>query len=432
MKRIFAAVVSVIMTAVCLFGLAGCGGDEANITIKFWNPITGPDSVYMQDLVDQFNKDNRGEIKVDADPLAEAAHYTRITTSFQDNSSADIALVHQSRLASLDDAGKLRDMTDFLASIGVKSDDYVGDVWTNCSFDGKMKAAPYDVLPIILYYNRDLIPDGYTEEQILADDFSIELMREMMAAAYVHSGRPTNITYGMAFNYSFTDSMFMSFYAQLDGDIVSADDPTEPLYSNASGYAAAEAVKSIALVTDSEGRKVCSASGSDHLNIFGQGRALFTIDGIWSAPDAVDSVNCGTVMLPKIQDADARKCSADGHSFVMFENSNTSDERDAAIVKFMKYLIDNSGRWCEGGKIAARKDIASDTEYQKLEWAHMSNRLDNIKLPVIVYTFDEITKPIGRELSKVCEDKAGAPTAMKAIQDAADAGRQAAKAIRGE
>ena len=73
MKRILAAALSCVLLAGSAVGFAACTNeddqlrDAADVTITFWNPITGPDAKYMQDLVSQFNTANEGSIYVEAD-----------------------------------------------------------------------------------------------------------------------------------------------------------------------------------------------------------------------------------------------------------------------------------------------------------------------------------------------------------------------------
>lgn len=174
--KLFAVSIAAFMTAATMAGLASCGGDdalksEAKVTLSYWNSISGSDSEYMQNLVRDFNEDYKGEIYVENDTLLEDAHYQRILTSFTDASTADICLVHKSRLAAFERQERLRDMTEIISSAGISADDYVSDVWDSGVFDDKVYALPYDVLPVVLYYNRELIPEGYTEEQIRSDDF---------------------------------------------------------------------------------------------------------------------------------------------------------------------------------------------------------------------------------------------------------------------
>lgn len=416
-KKIIAAVLSCTMIAGCVVGMAACGegssSTDAAVTISFWNPITGPDAEYMQVLIKNFNAEHEGKIYVNDTAKAEDTHYTNISNSFNDNSSPDLAIIHKSRIAYYEHNSKLRDMTALTQTIGLDSDLYVGDSWTSCEFDGKMYAVPYDVLPTLLFYNRNLIPEGKKdkwEAEITSEDFTIDRMCEMMSEVYVDSSRNANKVYGMAFNYANTDSMFISFLNQLGETVVSADDPYTAIYNSANGLLAAETVKKIPDTIDANGKKVCSESGSDHLNAYKQGRALFTIDGIWSAPGACDETNnkidTGVVRLPKVNASATRNVSGDGHCFAMFNTvKDTSDEKDAAVAELVKYLIDNSDYWCQGGKVAARSDFASNADYLALEWGHLSNELDYIISPVKVYTYSTIVSPIGLHVSNYVENK---------------------------
>lgn len=401
-----------------------------NVTISFWNPITGPDSTYMQELVKEFNDAYLGKIKVNVDSQAEDSHYQRINTSFSDNSTADLTMIHKSRIPAFYRANKLRDMTALLDSQGIKKEDYVGDLWDSGVFDDKVYGMVYDVLPMVLYYNRNLIPEGYSEETILSDDFTLDVMLEMMKDAYVDAPMSTRKTYGMAFNYGYTENMFLSFLAQQNVKAVEESNPLEPTYACQEGYNAAEAVMSIPLTLNENNIKVSSESGSDHLNTFCQGRALFTIDGIWSAPDAckkTERVNAGVALFPKINSSVERKVFGDGHSLVMFNNNSVSSEKDEAISIFIKYLIDNSAVWCKGGKVAALEDISLDAEYNQLEWGYLSSKLEQIESPTKVYTYDTITNPIGKWVSKLCE---GTETDVKhCIDSAAKEGKETASAL---
>ena len=405
-------------------GLCACGGEEntiddsievnikdvdlENVQITFWNPITGPDAVYMQELIKNFNTAYKGKIEVKADSQSETNHYQRILTSFTDNSTADLCMVHKSRLSTYHRANKLRDMTNMVNQLSLKAEDYVGDNWSSGEFDGKMYGITYDILPIVLFYNRNLIPTGYTEEDILSEDFTIEKMLEMMKAAYKDAPINNKKVYGMAFNYGYTENMFISLLNQQGAHVVDPANPTVPTYANEAGYAAAEALRSIPFTTTSDGKKTASESGTDHLSVFMQGRALFTIDGIWSAPDAcnkeyLDKLNAGVALLPKINASANRSVFADGHSFVMFNTNSMNADKELAISVFIEYLIENSSYWCQSGKISSRSDVALNEDYQSLEWAYLSNKLSSFVSPDKVYTFDTLANPIGKYVAELCE-----------------------------
>lgn len=406
--------------------------DLENVQVSFWNPITGPDAVYMQDLIKNFNDAYKGKIEIKADSQAEANHYQRILTSFSDNSTADLCMVHKSRLSTYHRANKLRNMTSLLEEIEVKEEDYVADNWSSGEFDGKMYGITYDILPIVLFYNRNLIPEGYTEDMILSEDFTVDTMLEMMKLAYKDAPIANKKVYGMAFNYGYTENMFISFLNQQGAHIVDPANPTVPTYANEAGYAAAEALRSIPFTKNADGIKTASESGTDHLNVFMQGRALFTIDGIWSAPDAcnkeyLEKLDAGVALLPKVNETANRSVFADGHSLVMFNNSSMNADKDLAMQIFIEYLIDNTAYWCQGGKIASRSDVYEDESYKQLEWAYLSNKLSSFVSPDKVYTFDTLSNPIGKYVAELCE---GTLTDVKAaIDQAAQDAKQAAEKI---
>lgn len=378
------------------------------VTISFWNPITGPDSGYLQGLVTTWNNKFGKAININNSSLDEDDHYQRILTSFSDNSTADLCIVHKSRLATYKRSNKLRDMTDLLEDAGIEESQYIPAVWKGGKFDEKMYALPYDLIPTVLYYNKLLIPEGYSESDITSDSFTFENMYEMMKAAYVHAPRSSQRTYGMAFNYAYTEEPFLTVLYSLGGELVNKDNPTQPLFNSSNGFEATKAIESLPFTLTSQGRKTSSDSGSDHRVIFSQGRALFTMDGLWSTEALVkhnDKVDTGLTFLPKVSAEAARLGYSDSHTFVTFANKNVSAHRDGAIKLLLKYFVHNSAYWMKSGKVAARIDTTQDEDYKSLMWSFVSDEMTNICIPESIYTYNAISGVLGKTISKICEGK---------------------------
>ena len=377
------------------------------VNLKLWTPITGPDSGYLQNLVAKWNAKFGDYLKITSDPLSEKDHYVRIITSLSDNSTADLTLIHQSTVASYQKTGKLRPMDEMLSSAGIQKDQYLSTFWDKNVYDGHSYALAYDLLPTLLFYNKKLIPEGFSEAMIQSEDFTVEKMREMMKAAYVHDNMTAKRTYGMAFNYAFTEKPFLSFLYEQGGKPVDAAQPTTALFNDEKGVAAATALMNIPQTFNESGKKVASESGADHLDIFGRGRALFTIDGLWSSSDAIvhnDYVDAGVAFLPKVAERSGnKKTYADSHCFVSFTNKNNSSHRDKAMSLVLQYFVDNSAYWCQGGKVAVRNDTQQSEIYKKLEWSFASDHLSDICLPESIYTYNSMVSLLGEYCSKLCE-----------------------------
>ncbi|MCR4561697.1 MAG: extracellular solute-binding protein [Bacilli bacterium] len=379
---------------------------ESPVNIKFWNPITGPDAGNLQNLVRFWNDTYGNYIKISNDPLAENDHYTRLLTSFADNSTADLTIIHSSRVPIFQKQGKLRPMTNMLSKVGIAKEQYLESIWNASVYGGDVYALAWDIIPTVFYYNRYLLPEGYTEEMIHSDDFTVETMREMMKAAYVHNPVLSKRTYGMAFNYAFTENPFISMLYQMGGKPVEEANPTVPTFNGAEGVAAAEALRSIPFTQTSDGYKAASESGSNHLNIFRQGRALFTIDGLWSTNSLVaknEQIDTGVAFLPKVDETATRSTYGDSHVFATFTNNSQSDHKDNAIGLVMKFLVDNSIEWYKGGKVAVRNADIENATYKAMPWAFISQKLDKVVLPQKLYTYSTITGTTGEYISKLCE-----------------------------
>ena len=407
---------------------------ENPVSISFWNPITGPDSGYLQGLVKTWNDKYGNAISINNSSLDEEDHYQRILTSFSDNSTADLTIVHKSRLATYRRADKLRDMTSLIQSAGIEESQYIPTVWNGGKFDNKMYALPYDLIPTVLYYNKLLIPEGYSEEDITSDSFSFDTMYEMMKAAYVDAPRSAQKTYGMAFNYAYTEEPYLTVLYSLGGNLVTSDEPTQPLFNSIVGFKAAKAIESLPFTVNSQGRKTSSDSGSDHRVIFASGRALFTFDGLWSTEALVkhtDKVDTGLAFLPKVSEEAAKLGYSDSHTFVTFKNKNVSTHRDGAIKLLLKYFVHNSTYWMRSGKVAARIDTTQDEDYKSLLWSFVSDEMSKILIPESIYTYKAISGVLGKTISKMCEGEGSSHTRYTdtVIQSMLDQGVQEAKEI---
>lgn len=404
-------------------------GKGSKTTLSFYDPISGNDSGYLQALVHKWNRAFGKSYFIQQNSNTESIHYQKIDTNLNNNTAPDIAIIHNTRVPYYQGRGKLRDMTSWAEDTGIKEEDYIEGSYSSGIFEGKLYSLIYDMIPTFLFYNKKLIPEGYTEEDIQAEEFTVETMLEMAKASYEYNHENVNKTkYGVAFNYAFTEQPFLNFLYQQEGRVVSPSNYKKAAYNSTKGYNAAEALKNIAN-TYVDGHHISQLSGDDHITIFANGRALFTIDGIWQEENLLlhnDVVDTGMTLLPRINIVSGeRNTYADGHCLVSYVNKKQSGIRDIGIKLFIKYLVDNSAFWCQGGKMAVRKDTLESELYQNLEWYFVSKEEVKVSTPEKKRTFSYLIKTMPNYVSKLCE---GTLTNVQdAINSAASEGEELVK-----
>ncbi|MCR4880120.1 MAG: extracellular solute-binding protein [Bacilli bacterium] len=407
-------------------------GLDSGTIISFFNPITGNDSGYLQSLVNLWNRKFGKSYFINATSNTEATHYQKIDNNINSSTAPDLAIVHNSYVSYYQHRNNLRDITTMMSDVGIKEEDYVDNTYVNGVYDGKLYALIYDLIPTFLFYNKTLLNElGYSEEEVLAEDFTVDKMMEMSKKAYVHNTVLSKIRYGFAFNYAFTEQPFLNFLYQQDGSVVSISSPKRAKFNEARGYKAAEALKKISNTYTDDGYRVSQVSGDDHIDVFSMGRALFTIDGIWQEENLLlhnDKVETGITFFPKVSNESMKRNTfANSHSLACFSNKTTSSVKDVGLKYFMKFLVDNSAYWCQGGKVAVRKDALESETYKSLPWAFVSNKMELLAIPERVYTYTYLIKKLPEYVSLLCENGGDFDACSSAVDNAAREGETLAK-----
>ena len=313
-----------------------------------------------------------------------------------------------------------------MASQSIEAEDYDATAWQNGVFDGGLYAIPYDLIPVVLYYNKDLIPEGCTEQDIL-DGLTFDEFDDMVrkATADPDPNDTSDNIYGWAFNYAQTSLYFNNWLAQAGQFLVEEDDPTEPTFNTDEGLQIATALN------DLVDAGTVTRSGTNHFTVFQQGRALFAIDGVWqmtSADYAAESIglNYGMAGMP-IMFGDTSKVLTRSHCFTMLENNDSTEEKRQATIFFIRYLIEHSMYWMASGKLSVRNDVAQLDEYQALPVASVEQEL--VTMP-LVSTYGIMKNEINETMALLCEGDIATP--QEAITRAYNDAREQAQTAAGQ
>ena len=85
-------------------------------------------------------------------------YYEKLSVAVVANSAPDVALMHATKIAEFIEGEFLRELTpDELNAAGIYAEDYFPVPWQASTYDGKVYAVPFDIHPIGLYINRQLL-----------------------------------------------------------------------------------------------------------------------------------------------------------------------------------------------------------------------------------------------------------------------------------
>lgn len=385
------------------------------ITLNFWNGFTGPDGEDMKKIVDEFNKEFEGEIKVKTETMQWGVFYDKIRTVVSQGQAPDVAIMHLDQMPGMAKNGILYELDELAADLDMTEDEFIPAVWNAGIYEGKRYAIPLDVHPIALYYNVDLLNEaGYDAPPTTWDEF-LEMSLAMTKGDQ----------YGFAMPVLWPSQLiYFSALYQHGGESVSPDG-LEPLYNSEAGI---EALQKLTDLVHEYKVSPKDIQQDGEVTLFRQGKVGFHMNGIWmiNGFKEQEGLNFATAPIPTMGDTQAAW--AGSHNFVLPKQKKEDPAKQAAAMKFIKYVADNSLAWAKAGQIPAKNSVNQSAEFLALE--HQANIAK--QAPYLVFapaspTYVEAWVPAEEavQLSIL-----GQKTPEQALNDAADRGKKEAAAAK--
>lgn len=330
-----------------VFMLAGCGSKKDAKTITFWNPLTGDDGAYMDNMVKEYNKTDP-EYPVKA--VVTSDMYTKIYTVMNSKKDVpDLTLIHADRVPGFVQSDMLEPMDDVIKDkTEINADNYLPQAWSAGTVDGKQYTVPLDIHSSAMYYNIDLMKEygveSFLDDNVVTFDEMMSLQGKMKDGDYV-------------VNNALLSWCILAQIVNLGGDISDADG--NPTVNTPEMKEALEALKEVAAAG------LMTPNGEDGYLMFQSGNVLFSTDGTWTstAHDAVEGLNYGVTNIYAFS-PDKFTNRGSSHMFSMLKNEERTDEKEAGIADFIEYIRENSMEWAKAGQIVASKEVIESDEFK--------------------------------------------------------------------
>lgn len=370
MKKVLALVLALSM-------MLGMTSALAETTIEFWTVFTGDDGATLQGLINQFNEEHAGTIKVNHTAIAAADLYTKLPLAVQTGEGIpDLMIGHVERLPKLAGDGVLTDV-EYLLENGVDAANYPANVLERTNIDGYQYGIPWDFNAGVCYVNLDLLAK-YGMESVLDDQYVTFDEVKAVGEAIKTAGESDSVK---AVNYYGSLNGYLPRYEELGGVLVDAEgnltiDPViwgqmiagmRELYTL--GYAVAQ---------------------EDDANAaFIGGKLVFYEAGTWTNAtlQQMEGLNYTAVAMP-CYSPETALCRSGSHTWMQPDNEDRTEETDKAVAAFVDWMGAHSLAWAtEAGQVPLYKAVTEMPEFQALPQTFLAEAFMSEHIHVYTYYY---------------------------------------------
>jgi len=360
----------ILTVALATVMLAACGGNSGNsgssggssggpVTLT-WFMWSGSDVeknawLHVADMVTQ----KYPNIKIEFQTTPFNDYWTKLTTQAASGTTPCVIGLQGQRAPQF--GNLLIPLDDYMSKAGVKAEDYVPSITKGLQFDGKQVALPYDVGPLVVFYNKDAFKAaglkepaiGWTTDEFMAD--AKALTKPPKYGFWAQS----DISALMPWVLSSSGKSALNADGKLD-----VDNPE--WHASAQWYTDLVSKEKVAPQIPSANSSTASADQ------FLAGNAYMRLDGPWDLINAWEQAKFKVGIAPMPAGASGSKTWSDGSGFGVTKDCKNPDEAFQAVSVMVgadaeKYLGD-AGRaypalisaqssWYEGNKTQDVKPI---------------------------------------------------------------------------
>jgi multiple sugar transport system substrate-binding protein len=326
-----------------------------NVELTLWNPFTGPDGDFFQQIVDDFNGATP-ECQITVETKVGGEYAAQLEAAASANELPHIIAAGYDALPGHVENGIVVPIDDFAEQGGYGPDMFPEAIWNAGEWKGARVGIPIDTHTMNLYYNKALFEEaGLDPESPPTDQESFEeaitaISENTEASGYqvVGSGPGGNFLAGI---------QFAALFYQGGGEWTN-EDYTEVTFNSEAGVQAAEYLAHLASDLDAP-----VVESDAEINAFQQGENGMVMSGIWETTRYSEALgeDLGVAPIPSIF--------GDGtwggsHNLALTSAGAEDENAKACAYYFIDWFSQNSLEWGAAGQIPARNEVRESDEFQ--------------------------------------------------------------------
>lgn len=366
--------------------LSAGGSAQTPITLTFMTPLTGADGVYMDALVEAFNRDHP-HIQVTHLVVNGGVEYnTKVATGIASGSAPEILYIRKFDMGRFLEYFHTFTPDELRETYGIDVKDIYPSLMDGLILDGAVYGIPNDAWIYMFSYNRahfqeaGLDPDNppATGEEFVA------AAQQLTSIANPAEGRWPIFVYPDAWDW-------LNWLYQLGGDLLTPDG-RQAAFNTEAGV---EALRFIVDLVHTY--QVAPMEPGDAVLAFRNGDISMRIFGVWDINAFAEALgdDYGVAPVPQIGPEPAVFSGTHVLALpaVMVEDPATLD----AAMTFVKYAYEHQLDWVAAGQTPSRISVAESADFaeQLPHQYRVAQQLSYVKsppyLPVLAEVLDEVT-----------------------------------------
>ncbi|WP_051139716.1 ABC transporter substrate-binding protein [Aestuariimicrobium kwangyangense] len=352
---------------------SGSGGAEGydgpEVTLQYWNGLTGGDGPIMKKLVGEFMKANP-KIKVVTTAIAWADFFQKLPAAVSNGKGPEIALMHVSDIATMGARKVIQPIDDVIKGLNLSESDFPSNVWKAAFYNNDQYAMPLDLHPAGLYYNTTVM------EKVGLDPTKPPTTKdEFMAALDACKSKGVQGYWVSALSVGGLVAQSMIFQ---NGGYMEDETGTKTGFGD---QAAIDAITFFKSLIDG-GYSPKNAAGDADWVSFQNDKAAFMINGPWMVTPCkeISKLKWGCAPVPIL--GKDQKTWGGSHCFTLpVQKSNDANKQKAARV-FLNWMGNHSVGWAEAGMVPARTSVRDSEEFKKYsEVTQFEKMIDWVQFP---------------------------------------------------
>lgn len=345
------------------FILGACGNNSSeksdgssDVTLTFWNGFTASDGEILQEIVNDFNKENDKNITIEMDIMTWANLNEKLPPAISSNTAPDFIALNYSDFAQYVANGAVQDVEDFWDYDGVDKSDFTETAVELGTVDEKQYFVPMQVQGMYTYWNKDLF-----EAAGLDPETPPTTWEEVTEMAPELTDSSKNVS-GFVFNKDGTAPLYNWILA--NGGQVVNDDYTKSEFASEENLETLKTIQKMIYV-DKTGPE--SISGAEMDNLMNAGQLAIELNGPWLNNGLkANEINYGVTTIPQSADSSESSAILDGVGYAI--PSSTSEDKKQAVYEFLKYwnTTEVGKKWSvENGFPAYLHSVTEDEEVKE-------------------------------------------------------------------